>query len=122
MQATENQQSIHDEPTNHDILEAISAFSSHVDQRFEKLESDVGALKSDVQSLKSDMHLVKSTMVTKNYLDEKLSDLRGDITILIRKEDTKVKALVDILCERKILSDEDKHRIFSMEPFAQMGM
>ncbi len=36
-------------------------------------------------------------MVTKDYLDEKLADLRGDLTILIRKEDTKLKTLVEVL-------------------------
>ena len=64
------------EPTNQDILQAIGVFSNTVDKR---------------------LNTIESTMVTKDYLDEKLADLRGDLTILIRKEDTKLKTLVEVL-------------------------
>ncbi len=59
-------------------------------------------------------------MVTKSYLDDKLADLKGDLTVLMRKEDTKLKALVEILAEKKVLNEEDKKRIFTMEPFPQL--
>ena len=51
------------EPTNHEILEAINEFSNKTDERFSKIEA---------------------TMVTKDYLDDKLSDLRGDLVVLTR--------------------------------------
>lgn len=59
-------------------------------------------------------------MVTKDYLDEKLGDLRGDLTVLIRKEDNKVKALVEVLVEKKVLNKTDQKKIYSLEPFAQI--
>jgi hypothetical protein len=59
-------------------------------------------------------------MVTKDYLDEKLADLQGDLTVLMRKEDTKLKTLVEILIEKQVLSNEDKKRLFVMEPFPEM--
>ena len=96
------------EPTKQDILEAIHGFSSSMDTRLNTIESDI--------------KIMKSTMVTKDYLDEKLSDLRGDLTILIRKEDTKLKTLVDILTDRGVLTAPDKQQILSMEPFAQVSL
>lgn len=36
-------------------------------------------------------------MVTKDYLDDKLADLKGDLVVLMRKEDAKLQALVDVL-------------------------
>ncbi|OGG49747.1 hypothetical protein A3C18_01020 [Candidatus Kaiserbacteria bacterium RIFCSPHIGHO2_02_FULL_54_11b] len=96
------------EPTNHEILEAIQTFSSSVDQRFDRVDQRLDR--------------VEATMVTKDYLDEKLADLRGDLVVLTRKEDAKVRTLVEILRERKVLTDDDAKRILSMEPFPQLAL
>lgn len=94
------------EPTNHEVLEAINDFSGNMDKRFNNLESEVA--------------FIKSEMVTKDFLEDKLADLKGDIVILTRKEDTKVRELITILREKNILSDNDTKRILSMEPFPQL--
>ena len=64
---------------------------------------------------------MEALMVTKDYLDEKLADLRGDLVVLMRKEDTKLKTLVEVLTERNIITSADKKRILSLEPFPQLG-
>lgn len=87
------------EPTNQEILEAINVFSSEVDKQFAK---------------------IKATMVTKDYLDSKLFDLRGDIISVIRKEDAKMAKLIDILQKRDVINSEDVKIILSMEPFPQL--
>jgi hypothetical protein len=79
----------------------------------------MGIMKSDIKTMNSDMGTMKSDMVTKDYLDEKLADLRGDMVVLTRKEDKKVMILVDILKDRKLIDEEDVKRIQSLEPFAQ---
>lgn len=63
---------------------------------------------------------IKATMVTKDYLDEKLADLRGDLVVLMRKEDRKLKTLIEILKERKVISRKDEEKILAMEPFPQL--
>lgn len=103
------------EPTTTDILEAINDFSSDNDKRFNKMDDRF-------EKVENDLKVIKSTMVTKGYLDEKLSDLRGDLSVLIRKEDTKVKELVNILVKKKILSEKEQERLFKMEPFAQISL
>ena len=85
--------------TINEILDAISEFSAATDKRFTKIESE---------------------MVTKDYLDEKMSDLQGDLTILTRKEDKKVKKLVEILKKRKLISNKEVKEIMAMEPFPQL--
>ncbi len=87
------------EPTNHEILEAINEFSNKTDERFSKIEV---------------------TMVTKDYLDDKLSDLRGDLVVLMRKEDNKMVRLIDILKKRKVITETDEKEILSLEPFAKL--
>lgn len=85
------------EPTTTDILQAIHSFSSDVDKRFdgidkrfENIDGKFVSINKRFENIENDLKIVKSTMVTKAYLDEKLLDLRGDMTVLIRKEDNKL--------------------------------
>ena len=96
-----------------DVLNAVNATSTETDKRLQNIESEITGIKGEIKN-------IKTTMVTKDYLDDKLADLKGDLTVLMRKEDTKLKMLVDILAEKKVLNDEDKKRIFTMEPFPQL--
>jgi hypothetical protein len=61
-------------------------------------------------------------MVTKDYLDTKLADLRGDLVVLTRKEDTKLVALVQLLNKRKVITPTDAKHILGMDPFPQAGI
>ena len=94
------------EPKIQDVLEAIGTFANRVEERFEKLETKVTK--------------IEATMVTKDYLDEKLADLRGDLVLLTRKEDTKLKTLVATLEEKKVIDKKDRTKIVTMEPFAEL--
>ena len=46
-----------------------------------------------------------ANLVTKDYLDEKLSDQTGDLTVLLRKEDRKLTALIEILKLKRIITE-----------------
>ena len=91
------------EVTTNELLEAINIFSSNVDERFDRLENRVTK--------------IEATMVTKDYLDEKLGDLRGDIVVMLRKGDRKLGALIAELLTRKLLDEDAAKRILAMEPF-----
>lgn len=66
---------------------------------------------------KEDIEELKAQMVTKDYLDEKLSDLRGDLVVSMRKEDRKVRRLIELLRDKKILGEPEVGELLSMEPF-----
>jgi len=85
------------------ILEAVGVFSNNTEKRFEKLENRVGK--------------IEVTMVTKEYLDEKLLNLRADLLLMMRKGNLKLEEAVAILCERKAITPEEAKRILAMEPF-----
>jgi hypothetical protein len=104
------------EITHEEILEAINVFASNIENRFSVVDQRFEGIETHFNRIESTM----ATMVTKDYLDEKLSDLRGDLVVLTRKEDTKVKTLIDILFAKGIISQEDKKQILAMEPFAQV--
>ena len=58
-------------------------------------------------------------MVTKDYLDDKLGDLKGDLVSLIRKEDNKVNALIDAALSNKAIKEKDAKHILAIDPFAR---
>jgi hypothetical protein len=69
--------------------------------------------------MKSDIVGIKNQMVTKAYLDDKLIDLKADLTVVMRKEDHKLEALTRLLAAKKIISETDANGILSLEPFPQ---
>jgi len=103
------------EESQSEILEAINNFANNTEQRFQNIESDLSTVKSNLST-------VKSTMVTKDYLDDKLTDLRGDLVIVLRKEDTKLKTLMNVLKNKNIISEEEVKIINALEPFPQLAL
>lgn len=81
------------EPTIQDVLDVLQIFSRSVDERFKQIES---------------------TMVTKDYLDDKLFEVRGEIANLGRKQDRKVDIIVEELVKRNIFDASTASRILSV--------
>ncbi|HWQ99678.1 MAG TPA: hypothetical protein VN397_02410 [Candidatus Methylomirabilis sp.] len=111
-----------------EILEAIQAFAAQVDQRFNHLEAefgsqqrDIGSRRSDIGSLKFEVGSMKSHMVTKSYLDDKMSDLRGDLVALAKKSNTKLSVTIEQLVIEGSLKRDIADRILSLEPFPIAG-
>jgi hypothetical protein len=71
-----------------EILEAIGLLADQMQEmRFDitGIKNDVGGLKFDVSNLKTEIARIKATMVTKNYLDDKLADLHSDIVNFVKR-------------------------------------
>ena len=109
------------EPTIYDVLEAINTYATRVDRNFQTIEGEISGIKGEISGIKGRLDKIEATMVTKDYLDEKLADLRGDLVVMMRKEDTKVKTLVEILRARNIISEEDEKKVLSLEPFPSLS-
>ena len=84
---------------------------TQVDERFEQVDLRF-------QSLESKVTGVESQMVTKTYLDDKLADLRGDLTLLTRQEDQKLLSLVELLFGKRLMTKEERQHIMALQPFA----
>ena len=91
-----------------EIIEAVSGYSQRVEGRLDRIEGGQGKMEARLDK-------IEATMVTKDYLDEKLNeklfDLRGDLVVLMRKEDAKLKELVDILHKKRVLEPENRESI-----------
>ncbi|MEK7083694.1 MAG: hypothetical protein AAB932_00470 [Patescibacteria group bacterium] len=86
------------------------------------IKQDIVVIKQDIVVIKQDIAVIQSTMVTKDHLDEKMSDLRGDLVVLARKEDTKVKALINLLKAKQVITEGDAKQLLTMEPFAELAL
>ena len=86
-----------------------------VDQKIDKLAIAVkegfDAVDKRLGALEEKTTRIEATMVTKNYLDEKLFGLKGDLITKIRKLEGGMLFMATILRERKVLSDDDVKRM-----------
>lgn len=64
-----------------------------------------------------ELRQVRASMVTKDYLDNKLADLRGDLVAIARKGNTKFSSLIDELVDSKQMDQKVAARLLAMEPF-----
>ncbi|MDA0208157.1 MAG: hypothetical protein O3B64_01990 [bacterium] len=94
-----------------DVLEAISDFSQAADQRFGDLEAGLTKNDEDIESIGTLLNRIESQMVTKDYLNEKHADLRGDLAVLLRKEDNKLGALITELISANVLPEDAAMRV-----------
>jgi hypothetical protein len=116
------------EPTNQDILDVLQSFAGSVDDRFAKIDKkfeqidkrfeqiDASFEQIDSRFVQIDKRFdrIEATMVTKEYLDDKLFEVRGEIVNLGRKQDRKMEIVVSELVKRKIFDDATAHRILTV--------
>ena|SRR3989338_4446032 len=101
-------------------FDAVDKRFDAVDKRFEGVDKRFEGVDKRFEGVEKRLDRIESNMVTKDYLDDKLSDLHGDLTVLIRKEDHKLAHLVNILETRKVISPQDANAIFALEPFPHL--
>src|SRR3990167_8172935 len=115
-----------------EVLSTIINFADKTEERFDNLEDDISdmkgeisgmkgeisgmkgeisGMKGEISGMKGEIGQIKATMVTKDYLDDKLSDLRGDLVVMLRKGDAKLKVLAEMLHDKKVLNRADVKRI-----------
>jgi len=110
-----------------DILEVINEFSDRVDERFNRIEGDIVGvkleiigIKSDIVGVNSEIVGIKSTIntqvVTKDYLDQKISELRGNSIESVRGENKKLTATVNLLAVKKVFTKEEAAKVLILEP------
>lgn len=70
------------EPTIQDVLSAINEFSTYVENNMVK-KTDFD---QEIASLKSDTNTIQTTMVTQNGLNQELDQIRGRLVQVVTKD------------------------------------
>ena len=97
-------------------FDAVDHRLGSVEHRLGSVEHRLDKIEDEIVDMKSEMTSMKAVMVTKEYLDDKLADLRGDILTVIRKEDSRLSTLVAILNTKKVLNEEDVSLLQRLRP------
>jgi archaellum component FlaC len=126
------------EATINDVLTAINTFSAQVDNRFERVEKRLDGVEKRLDGVEKRLDgvekrldnvenrldrvedridQIEGTMVTKEYLDNALIDVRADFISHIKAKDKKVDTLIDILREKKVITSQESKKILAAESF-----
>ncbi|MDP2816504.1 MAG: hypothetical protein Q8O19_07480, partial [Rectinemataceae bacterium] len=76
----------------------------------------------DILRIEFRQDLNKQKLDILDAMDDKLAHLKGDMIVLMRKEDKKVQSLVELLHSKKVISEEEAKRILSMDLFPQVSL
>jgi hypothetical protein len=68
-----------------EILEAISGLADHMYERFMQVDRRFERIEGRLSKVESDLTSVKSHMVTKDYLDKRLTEFRGETVAMVRR-------------------------------------
>jgi hypothetical protein len=90
-----------------EILGAINTFSTHVDERFSGIDEHFVNIENRLDGMATKQDLNKQKHEILDSVDDKLADLKGDLVVLMRREDKKVSELIVTLRDTKVLSPED---------------
>ena len=104
-----------------EVLEAVNKGFSEVQVQIDDLRQDVSVLKHDVSGLKQDVMGVKATMVTKDYLDEKLGLAEARQSTKTRKLERKVDIMTDTFVERGMLTTADVQKIENARVYPRLA-
>ena len=109
-----------------DTLSAVNDFANKVeerfngvDKRFDGVDKRLDGVDKRLESLEQRVGHVENQMVTKDYLDNKLADLRGGWVVAVRREDEKVDTLVNKLREEDSLSVASAQAVLEMKPLVR---
>lgn len=105
--------------TNNEILEFLQEHMVIHQELQEGLQGVKTELRSEIQGVKTELRseIQRTKLDFIDKLDEKLGDLKGDLVVLMRKEDRKLTALVDVLRKKEVLTDDEATSVLALEPF-----
>ncbi len=104
-----------------ETLEAIHAFSSdvdarfnQVDQRFEQIDRRFEHIDMRMNGMDKRLNGIETRMVTKEYLDDELFALRADLIQLAKRADKRLDQLIEELVSEKSLKRATADRLLAM--------
>ena len=105
--------------SNNEILEFLQEHMVTHEELQQGLLEVKADLHSEIQEVKTELRseIQKTKLDFIDKMDEKFSDLKGDLVVLMRKEDRKLAALVDVLRKKELLTENEASLVLALEPF-----
>ena len=93
-----------------ELMEAINVLSTDTDERFNRVDERFGKMDERFGKIEGRIGNIENSMVTKHDLNDKFSDLRGQLIIDGKKTDR----LIDVLHERKAITSKHRREILAI--------
>lgn len=117
-----------DQDSTKEILEAINASSSVIQEQFDHLGQEIISIKQEMGSMKQEMGSMKQEMATKSdlrifeqkiidHVDDRVADLEGALVTRERKADQKVNLILDILERHQVGTSDEIARVRQIKLF-----
>lgn len=106
-----------------DILETVifikdnAVTKEEFETRLGGVESRLDGVETRLGGVEQRLTKIEAIMVTKDYLDDKLADLKGDLIVKQRKIEDRISALVSMLSNRKVLEQTDVKLLTDLRVF-----
>ena len=97
-------------------------FEKVMDKKFDNVDKKFVSVDGRLTKIEVRLTKVESQMVTKEYLDDKLADLKGDFTVKLRKEDEKVNTTIDLLDKHEIIPGDELKAVKDIELFPKLSI
>ncbi len=88
-----------------------------LDGKVQTLDGKVQTLDGKVDNLERKLNQTKLDLL--DAMDDKLANLKGDLVVLMRKEDKKVDHLIKLLQEKSVITEQDAVSMLDIRPFSQ---
>ncbi len=94
----------------HEIIDTLQILSTQNDAHFNAIDTRLDAIESQTNQ-------IESSMITKDYLDQKINSLRGDTITWIKNADRKSVVITSKLHERSVFTSADVAQVHTIEIF-----
>ena len=86
-----------------------------------EINKSANTLRGEMKNLGNELRgeINKAKLEVMDGMDDKLANLKGDLTVMMRGEDKKLVTLISLLNTKHVLSDAETSSLLSLQPFPQ---
>ncbi len=95
-----------------------------------EFDYELDGMHGEMSEIKNEMSEIKKVIVTKddlgkhrsemiNFIDKRLLDLKTDLVVIVKGEDQKLIALIELMKKKELLTHTEAQGLLQMNPLAQ---
>jgi len=96
---------------NQEIFGSIKQSFSEIEERMSGIEQKMVTKDELKAAFKNEFAKFETKMVSKDYLDQKLSDLRGELIEPVKKCEKRIISTLDLLVAKKVATREETDKV-----------
>jgi len=104
-----------------DFLVENMATKAELDDLRKEVKDDIASIRKEMvtkDDLKFEIGKHRSEMI--NFIDKRLLDLKTDLVVIVKGEDQKLVALIELMKHKELLTPNEAQGLLQMNPLAQV--